>query len=96
MKSPKPKEVIRFYRQYGIPDIFTAVTRKKSARQRLFLDAKELVEKRNLIAHGDASTEALPGDVTRYLWAVEKFARSADGVLSRAIKRIIKGATAPW
>lgn len=97
MKSPKPKSVQRFYRQYGVPDILKEITRKESVRRRLYFDLSELVEKRNLIAHGDASTEALPSDITRYLTAVAKFADSADSALARVLRNLVgSAATRPW
>jgi hypothetical protein len=86
MKSPAPENLVRFYRMYGIEDIFDKVTRKPGPRSLLYLGLRELVEKRNNIAHGDSATQALPADVTRYLVAVRKFAESADKVLARSIR----------
>lgn len=96
MKAPNPKSIKRFYRLYGIDDILRAVTRKATSRGALHLDLKELVEKRNNIAHGDAQTEALPTDVTRYLYSVSKFCRSADQVLSRALQVVAGDRNRPW
>jgi hypothetical protein len=95
MKAPKPESLVRFFKLYGIENIFNAATRKKATRGALYLGIRELVEKRNNIAHGDAQTEALPTDVTRYLNAVSKFANSADGSLARALKKIASTAV-PW
>jgi hypothetical protein len=96
MKSPKPENVTRLYRQYGIENVFDSITRKPSAGRNLSLDLGELVEKRNLIAHGDATVEALPSDVTRYLVSVDKFATSADRLLSRRLKSLVDVSDRPW
>lgn len=96
MKAPKPESLIRFYRLYGINNVFNSVTRKQSTRGVLYLGIRELVEKRNNIAHGDAQTEALPTDVTRYLYAVSKFSSSADGFLARALRTITASHKRPW
>jgi hypothetical protein len=95
MKAPQPKNIKRFYTLYGVPDVFAAVTRSTQSRRRLYLDLTELVEKRNSIAHGDASVEALSVDVTRYLASVVKFASSADKVMARYIRKI-SGRASPW
>lgn len=96
MKAPTPESLIRFYRLYGVPNIFDVITRTKSTRGRLYLGMRELVEKRNNIAHGDFQTQALATDVTRYLTAACKFAVSADKVLARAARRMAGTAIAPW
>ena len=96
MKSPKPKDITRFYRHYGIDEVFKAVTRAPGARSQLFFDLKELVEKRNAIAHGDASVEALPADVTRYLSSVAKFTRSADLLLAKKVRQMSGVPIDPW
>lgn len=96
MKAPKPESLERFYRLYGIPNIFESATRSRAARGTLYLGIKELVEKRNNIAHGDAQTEALPADVTRYLGAVAKFANSADKQMARSLKHMSGFESRPW
>lgn len=96
MKAPKPESLVRFYRLYGIPNIFESVTRSRAAKGALYLGLKELVEKRNNIAHGDAQTEALPMDVTRYLQAVAKFATSADKGMARSLKHMSASKSGPW
>lgn len=96
LKSPKPESLVRFYRLYGIENIFTAVTRSASTRAALYLGIRELVEKRNNIAHGDFQTQALPMDVTRYLSAVSKFAKSADLVFARTLSKLARSSQRPW
>lgn len=95
MKAPNPKSLVRYYRYWGIEDIFSAVTRKKSTRQELFLRIKGLVDKRNNIAHGDFSEQATPADVRRYARSVTDFCKRADRRLSRAIRNLT-GSVAPW
>lgn len=96
MKSPAPENLKRFYRLYGIDDIFQKVTRRPHSRSLLYLSLRELVEKRNNIAHGDSATRAVSSDVTRYLTAVTKFASSADRVLARSVKTLVGAEEPPW
>lgn len=96
MKSPDRKAVIRFYKQYGIDNIFEKITRTRSTRGKLIFDTTELVEKRNLIAHGDFVTEALPTDVARYLKSTTKFAKSADAVFRSRLTQLVGTGISPW
>ncbi|HEY3924705.1 MAG TPA: HEPN domain-containing protein [Acidothermaceae bacterium] len=96
MKTPKPYEVLRFYRQYGIDDVFTSITRSKQARSELWLTINELVEKRNNIAHGDMQTESLPSSITTYTNVVVRFTESADKLLARNLRRRCGTLAAPW
>lgn len=96
LKSPKPESLVRFYRLYGIENIFKSVTRNASTQSSLYLGIRELVEKRNNIAHGDFQTQALPMDVTRYLIAVRKFATSADLVFARTLAKLADRGQRPW
>jgi hypothetical protein len=50
MKAPNCRALVRVFNMWGIPDIFTAITRSAVSRQRLWLHIAELVEKRNYIA----------------------------------------------
>jgi hypothetical protein len=95
MKAPHCKSVLRIFRLWGVPDIFSAVTRKKVNRQDLWLRIGELVEKRNNIAHGDLTVEARYLDVVQYRAAVKKFCESADRQMSAALARIA-GPPRPW
>jgi len=96
LKTPKPEGLRRFYRQYGISDIFNTITRSSRIRGQLILDLQELAEKRNNIAHGDLSSQALKTDVTRYLLAVAKFASSADKAFAQRLRRMIRAPSPPW
>jgi hypothetical protein len=96
MKSPKPSEVIKFYELYDLNKIFHTVTRKPSTRGALFLNINELVEKRNFIAHGDATTQAPPTDITRYLGSVSSFAIAADKKLSSKLRSLAGTLANPW
>ena len=96
LKTPKPEDLLRFYRQYGIQDIFRTITRSPRIVAQLRLDLKELAEKRNNIAHGDLSSEALKTDVTRYISAVAKFATSADWAFAQRLRRMIGASRRPW
>lgn len=95
MKAPGCKEIQRHFKNWGIPDIFGAVTRSTVNRNRLRLRLQELVDKRNNIAHGDFNTQAEYADIISYRAAVKKFCESADKQMSQAVARILKGPR-PW
>lgn len=92
--SVEPKLLVRFYAMWGIPDVFSAITRRPTTRTDLRLRIDELVNKRHRIAHGDPAAEATQRDVALYAAAVERFATRADRVLSRHLVRM--GAPVPW
>ena len=95
MSSPKCAEIIRYYRQWGIEDVFDRMTRRAHTRGALWLKLSELVDKRNNIAHGDLTTEATQLDVRDYRRAVLRFCRAADPILARHIGRLLRVAP-PW
>lgn len=96
MKSPQSNEVRKFYLMYGIDDIFSKITRKPHRRQHIWFKLQEMVDKRNNIAHGDFTTEALPSEITSYIDAVERFCEAADKVFSRELKKIAGSTLEPW
>ena len=87
MKSPKPKNLVRVYAAWGLPDIFDAITRTPHNRQRLWLQLDTLVAKRNNIAHGDIAEQASPSDVRRFRASVTQFCSRSDRQLIRLAKR---------
>jgi hypothetical protein len=95
MTAPKPSQIIRYYKYWGVDDIFTAVTRSTLVRSRLWLGIQELVDKRNNIAHGDFNAQATPADIRRYIESVRKFCYRADRQLASAISGITAGVV-PW
>lgn len=95
MKSPSPERAARLFRLWGITDIFTVVTRQPNTRQRLWLKLKELVEKRNDIAHGEAEAQATHQDISSYIAVVRDFCTRADVALSRALS-VYSNGTRPW
>jgi hypothetical protein len=95
MASPKPKNLVRYYKYWGIGDIFAAVTRTSASRSKLWLGVQELVDKRNNIAHGDITAQATPADVRRYMKSVREFCSRADRRLARRISRLLKSPV-PW
>jgi hypothetical protein len=95
MKSPMPDNLIRYYKDWGILDIFSAITRKPQTRSAFFLRVRELVEKRNNIAHGDFSAQATVLDVKRYSATVIGFCRRADRVFGKHLGTIAQSAP-PW
>lgn len=95
MKSPSPERILRLFKLWGVSDIFSAVTRQPHTRQRMTLKLKELVDKRNNIAHGDPGAEATYKDIATYVAVVRTFCTRADGVLSRLLAAKA-GGSRPW
>jgi len=94
MKAPTPQNLVRYYRYWGIGDVFATITRRTHTRKDLRLKLQELVDKRNNIAHGDPITDATQIDVRGYKTAALTFCERADRQLARALTRIC--GTAPW
>jgi hypothetical protein len=94
MKSPEPKNLIRYFRIWGIKDIFAEITRKPVTSAALRLRLGELVNKRNNIAHGDFSAEATYLDIVQYVSAVKIFCSRSDARLAKQLG-VIMG-NKPW
>ena len=95
MKSPNPRSLIRYFRYWGIEDVFTRITRAPHTRDDLWRRLKELVDKRNSIAHGDLGTSATAGDIRAYVKAVRTFAVRTDAVLARQLSAVC-AIDPPW
>lgn len=95
MKSVSPDRITRFYRRWGIDDIFKKITRTAHTRNRLWLRLKELDDKRHNIAHGDFTAEATSQDIGLYVEAVSTFARRADKGLWRRMRALF-GVEVEW
>ncbi|MFC2018719.1 MAE_28990/MAE_18760 family HEPN-like nuclease [Chloroflexota bacterium] len=95
MKSPKPDNILRYYGFWGINDIFSAITRSQHTRSHLWLQIQTLVDKRNNIAHGDATSEANKREIGLYSRAVLTFCERSDQILSKQIHQLF-GVSAPW
>lgn len=95
MKAPSPENLIRYYKYWGIEDIFSALTKTQNTRNQLFLGVKGLVDMRNNIAHGDYSAQATKGDVRRYASAAKQFCERADRKLSRQLRNLFQ-VPRPW
>lgn len=87
MKSPSPRNLVRYFKLWGTEDIFTAITRKQSSRTSLWLGVQGLVDLRNNIAHGDYTAQATQADVKRYMAHASMFCERADRQISVAIGR---------
>lgn len=94
MRAPHPDDVVRYYRYWGIHDIFRAITRTPHTLRDLRLRLGELVSKRNGIAHGDFAVEATQEDVRLYRAAVRTFGTRADRALAQSLARLT--GTVPW
>ena len=95
MKSPKPKALQTYFQMWGIPDIYVSITRQPHTRADLWLRLASLVDKRNLIAHGDLSVDATPNDIRQFRDAVRAFCLRSDGVIARHVSRTMAIAS-PW
>jgi len=95
MKAPTPANLVRYYRCWGIENIFDAITRAAHTRKDLWLKIDELVRKRNNIAHGDPTTEATHADVRSYRDSALRFCERADKHLASALAPLTGGAR-PW
>lgn len=95
MKSPKNRDVVRFFSLYGVDNIFAKVTRTDSGRGRLWRSLDGLVDARNGIAHGDMTVQPVGSDITSYLDAVVTFCTRADRVLARRLQELF-GGPLPW
>ncbi len=95
MKSPKPARLIRYFRYWGIDDIFSAITRKARTRREIYLHIDAVVTKRNNIAHGDRGESATQRDVRDYTQAIQKFCERSDRRLAAQLEKIF-GAWQPW
>jgi hypothetical protein len=95
MKAPGPENLLRYYKYWGVEDIFTAVTRRPNTRSALWLGVRGLVELRNNIAHGDYAAQATQADVRRYMGHAREFCVRADRRLSVQIARSFD-VQSPW
>jgi hypothetical protein len=95
MKTPTPANLVRYYRYWGIDDIFGAITRTVHTRTELWLRLDELVRKRNNIAHGDPTTEATQTDLKSYKHCALRFCERADRQMARALGRLVASGR-PW
>ena len=95
MSAPKPEQLVRYYRYWDIADIFSAMTRTKQSRSRLWLGIQELVDKRNNIAHGDFDAQATKADIRRYTDSVRLFCTRADAKLGQAVSKMGPVGTVP-
>jgi RiboL-PSP-HEPN len=95
MKSPGPESLIRYFKSWGVDDIFTAVTRSPTTRSALWLGVKGLVDLRNKIAHGDYDAQATQSDVKRYMGFARQFCERADRRLATQIVRSFN-VPRPW
>ena len=95
MKGPDPKSIRRYFRMWGVDDIFVAVTRSPITRERLWLRVDEVVNKRHNIAHGDATVDVGASQLTEYRHAVWTLADRSDRLISRRLARTF-GISPPW
>jgi hypothetical protein len=95
MKSPKPDELVKYFKYWGISNIFEAITRTSHTKAYFYLKITELVDKRNNIAHGDLSTQATQADVSSYIDTVQKFCTRVDGRMAARLAQLC-ATQKPW
>jgi hypothetical protein len=95
LTAPKPSDLVRYYRYWGIEDIFAAITRNAITRGRLRLGVQELVDLRNNIAHGNFTAQATPQDVQRFIGSVRTFCLRADRHFGTVLGKLNAGVR-PW
>ena len=95
MRAPTARNLVRYFDLWGIPDIFTAITRKPTSRQAFWLSVQGLVDLRNNIAHGDYLAQATQADVQEYTKQITEFCRRADRKLASVVRRQF-GTPFPW
>lgn len=86
MKSPNPKAIRRFFRLWGVDDIFHVIARKPTTRSEFELRLDELVSKRNAIAHGDPNVAATQRDILAYRQVVMRFCERGDRAMARSLQ----------
>ena len=96
MKAPTDKAITRFFRMWGDPDIFGSITRLPTRRANMQLRLRELVDKRNNIAHGDQTVEARYLDVAQYRSAVRTFCARADRRMAVLVRNVAATGSIPW
>jgi len=90
MRAPSPRYLVRYFRYWGIENIFYSITRTSHTRTELQLRIEELVQKRNNIAHGDLSIEATHTEIDLYRNVTTVFSERSDRILGRAIGKLIE------
>ena len=95
MKSPKVKDVIRYFEMFDMRDVFASVTRTDQGRRRLARNLQSLVDARNGIAHGDRTVQPQPTEVTEYIRVVVDFASRVDRAFARNLSQI-GACSVPW
>ena len=95
MKSPKPESILRYFRYWGIENVFVECATGTFPEWHLRLKLAELVDKRNAIAHGDLTTEATQADVSEYIDVVQTFCSQADSWFSQHLTTSLS-ISAPW
>lgn len=95
MRAPNPKNLVRYFKLWGIEDVFTAITRKPTTRQAFWLSIQGLVDLRNNIAHGDYLAQATQADARRYVKRIREFCTRTDRKIAGVLANHF-GVAAPW
>lgn len=95
MKSPKVADVKRYFKLFGIDDIFHSIARSETVRRQLMRSLQALADSRNGIAHGDQTVQPERTEITGYLNSVSLFCGRVDKFFGQRLATLFGGAP-PW
>jgi hypothetical protein len=95
MKAPSPRNLVRYFKLWGIEDVFTSITRKPTSREAFWLSVQGLVDLRNNVAHGDYQAQATQADVKDYVKRIREFCRRTDYKVAGVVAQRL-GIPPPW
>lgn len=78
MGSPKIANVLRYFKQWNIEDIFSFCSLPRPVEVKIRIRLKELVEKRNDIAHGNYNTSSDAASIKEYIACLTVFCTIID------------------
>jgi hypothetical protein len=89
--NPLPKRIRTLFAPFGNGDIVGPAVALDQSQDRPLIEGKvrELVEKRNAIAHTGMTTDLTREDVLVYLRCLRRFVRGIDIIVGRQIEQII-------
>lgn len=88
--NPLPGKIRSLFENFGISDVVGRALALDNSRDRRRIEArvKEMIEKRNAIAHTGMTTDLTRSDVTDYLRCTRKLVRCIDVVVAQEVQNI--------